>query len=80
MTKATLSGVHDMSFFEKDGVVYKHIPAGGHGGGVTGSAVVKASDAEAKAFLAAGEPVEAEAEVEGEAETKIAAVEDEDGE
>lgn len=41
-----------MEFFEKDGVVYKHIPAGGSGGGVTGSVVVKASDAESTAFLA----------------------------
>jgi hypothetical protein len=65
-----------MSLFEKDGVIYKHIPAGGHGGGVTSSAVVKASDAEAKEFLAAGEPVEEDARAE--AETEVAAVEDED--
>lgn len=41
-----------MDFFEKDGVVYKHVPAGGHGGGVTGSVVVKATEAEAAAFQA----------------------------
>lgn len=63
-----------MSFFEKDGIVYKHIPAGGHGGGVTGSVPVKASEAEAEAFRAAlivpeAEPIaEPEAGEEKEAE------------
>lgn len=41
-----------MQFFEKDGEIYKHIPAGGHGGGVTSTAVVKATEAEAAAFRA----------------------------
>lgn len=41
-----------MDFFEKDGIVYKNMPAGGMGGGVTGSVVVKASAAESAAFLA----------------------------
>lgn len=40
-------------FFEQDSEVYKHIPAGGHGGGITGSFKVKASAAEAAAFHAA---------------------------
>lgn len=42
-----------MSCFEHDGEVWKHIPAGGHGGGVTGSFRVKASKEEANAFRAA---------------------------
>lgn len=41
-----------MDFFEKDGVVYKNIPAGGHGGGVTGAVTVKASLDEAEAYRA----------------------------
>jgi hypothetical protein len=41
--------------FEKDGEVYKSVPAGGHGGGVTSFATVKASEAEAAAFRAAQE-------------------------
>lgn len=39
-----------MNCFEKDGVIYKNIPAGGQGGGVTSFATVKATDAEAAAF------------------------------
>lgn len=49
-----------MDFFEKDGVVYKHVPAGGHGGGVTSSVVVKATEAEAAAFYASLEQPAAE--------------------
>lgn len=49
-----------MSYFEKDGEIYKQVPAGGHGGGVTSSVPVKATEAEAAAFRAsletAGEP------------------------
>lgn len=51
-----------MEYFEKDGDVYKHVPAGGHGGGVTGSAVIKATDAEAAAFRAALEVPDVAAE------------------
>ena len=39
--------------FEKDGEIYKHIPAGGHGGGITGAFVVKASKEEIAAFRTA---------------------------
>lgn len=46
-----------MQLFEKDGKIFKHIPAGGHGGGITSSAVVKATDAEAAAFRASLETV-----------------------
>lgn len=46
-----------MDFFEKDGVVCKTVPAGGSGGGITGSVVVKATIAEAHAFRAAQVPV-----------------------
>lgn len=56
-----------MSFFEKDGEVYKTVPAGGTGGGVTSYATVKASDDEAASFratAAAAEPVAEEAIVE----------------
>jgi hypothetical protein len=45
-----------MDYFEKDGVIYKSVPAGGHGGGVTSFATVKASEAEAAAFRATLEP------------------------
>lgn len=45
-----------MHFFEKDGVVYKHVPAGGTGGGVTSYATVKASEAEAERFRASQVP------------------------
>lgn len=41
-----------MDFFEKEGVIYKHVPAGGMGGGVTSSVVVKATDAEAEDYRA----------------------------
>jgi hypothetical protein len=53
-----------MDCFEREGVVYKHVPAGGTGGGATGAAVVKASEAEAAAFRATLVPAdEPEAEV-----------------
>lgn len=39
-------------FFEQDGVVYKRMPAGGHGGGITGAVTAKASDVEAALFHA----------------------------
>jgi hypothetical protein len=50
-----------MQFFEKDGEVYKHVPAGGTGGGVTSYATVKATDAEAAAFRASQADAPAEA-------------------
>lgn len=39
-----------MDFFEKDGEIFKRIPAGGHGGGITGAFPVKASPEEAAAY------------------------------
>jgi hypothetical protein len=45
-----------MDLFEKDGEIYKSVPAGGHGGGVTSSVVVKATEAEAAAFRATQDP------------------------
>lgn len=41
-----------MEFFEKGGIVFRNVPAGGFGGGVTGSVVVKASVQEAEAYYA----------------------------
>lgn len=38
--------------FEKDGKIYKNVPAGGTGGGATGWVAVLASDGEAAAFIA----------------------------
>jgi hypothetical protein len=57
-----------MDLFEKDGVVYKYVPAGGYGGGITSSVALKATHAEAAAFRQA--KVKAEPEVEAEPELK----------
>lgn len=62
-----------MDLFEKDGEVYKRVPAGGTGGGVTSFATVKASEAEAAGFRASqAREAEAAAEQKPEAEAPTA--------
>lgn len=56
-----------MSLFEKDGEIFKNVPAGGHGGGITSYATVKASEAEAAAFRAALVTAEVETQPEADA-------------